>query len=172
MLKITIVTNDISASVIRYNEGYVRSVSSLPKKLCKRVTEALDEFKKANPRLFARPLEIQYSPSRPYIFMGSTNYRLSGVYDETLVETIKLLHWYMSPHIFTSSTNGVLGSKITCLDCGTEQMMYDASKCQSRACPSHKKWEEIIESYVPPDIFHRAWLGIPRSGTIGGCPKS
>lgn len=165
MLKVTITPGNIPASLIQHKENHVISINELPEKIRKRIIETLITLSERGIRIVQSTkdklrLETNGRSSIPLLpFMPSC------------LETFELLRWYISPHFYVPALNGNLCAKTICLDCGTEQMMYDATECQSRACTSHNKWAEIYENYTPPDVFNRAWLGIPRQRKPEGYSK-
>lgn len=175
MLQILIIGTDTSGSLVLHNDEYVGTIKRFPTKLSLRVTAILDKLRKSTVsglKYYKQQGLVLSKDGQGYICDLSI---VPSILDKDSVlqtnEAIKLLHWYLEPHIHYPHPGGISDTDPICCDCGYSQLMYDADRCSSPECPSHKKWTEIIDGYVPhSDPFKRAFLGIPKVGTIERLP--
>ena len=152
MLKITILGDGVSRSLIRHNNGQGKILDEVPTMLVMRISRALAIL------LMNEILSVEYDEPH-FLFIGKEqNYLLDSLTtilrDEIILEiaeAIKLLDWYLGPHIYSPDLNRIGGS-LTCSDCHQSQPQAVVSDgfCKNPFCPSHAKWAKVIRDYVPP----------------------
>lgn len=164
MLTIRIAVNNVFDSCIELNHEKILLVADLPQKLRDRVDKKLESLKQKNVS------SIEYSEKHFLVTHNSQNYGiapppefLKGISTTLLVETIQLLHWYLSPHLRARDPD-LIGGTIICCDCGLTQRRGKpfAEFCEFTGCPSHAKWVEIIEGYRAPEPQNELFLAFTK----------
>ena len=165
MLKILIFTGSISTSLIEHNGGAIKIITELPEKLFHRVVEALNgiTFDGVDRLEYEKPQLLLLKGTRNFIFHNVERHALFD-FVGPLVETLDLLDWYLGTHIYSHTPGGVFGSEFVCSDCNSPQIMYLGAVCGNLECPSHEKWAQVDDKYTKPDVFKRAWMGLPKVG--------
>lgn len=173
MLQILIVGTDTSGSLVMHDNKYAGTIKRFPKKLSNRVVGVLDRLRKS--KVYGI---MKYSKHGGLVLskdgQGYTcdlGLADEGILDKDSVlqanEAIELLYWYLEPHIHYPPPGSHYGAEPICCDCGYSQLMYDADRCSSPECTSHKKWTEVIDEYSPSmHTLNRTFLGIPKVGEL------
>lgn len=158
MLKITIIEDAISRSFVRRDNDQAKTLDKFPAKLGARVSQALAI-------LAHNILSIEYDDTN-VLFTGKTkNYSLASLSGtirndilSEILETIKLINWFLSPH-FQPRDPDAIGGRLVCNDCYQSQPLLSTcnGRCKNPSCISHKMWAEVDESYT---------MNTPDSGKI------
>lgn len=158
MLRIIIAQKRILSSFILHPNDYGTIVEHLPGKLRARVADALKILCDNDVYALKHDNEegvLLFQDGRAYACEPIQKF-LTKDFVEPLEETVYLLGWYIIPHIHSTIIPWRADGCFVCRDCGGEQKFYNNNRCISPECPSHKKWAEVIDGYVPPKDTNHA----------------
>lgn len=164
ILKVLIIATDVSGALVFCDELCIGTIKRLPPKLRDRTAKALETLQEKSVTKLAYDKEqgLRLSVNDAWYPCESVPGFLLKDFIPEIITTVDLLYWYSN-----QVNSRKFGGQLICPDCDSEQSngAQFGDKCQYSICPSHKKWAEVIDGYIPPDdLVKKAFMGIPRTG--------
>ena len=174
MLSIKLIGTDSSGAFVHWNGVCISTVKRFPALLSHKLVEVLSKTIEHGAQAIeydGKTISIQRNPKKNTKDINKpSGDELNSIVKDTLdlSETIKLLYWFLSPHIIANDPN-LLNGIFHCIDCEREQEKNKRSQdiCIFETCPSHEKLARIFINYSVPEksLAEQAFCGLPKAFT-------